>query len=252
MVVVSSPLVWRVGVFPPWVHVLFEVLAYAVATRVYLRRRRRFGDPLGESARWSLVAAAAIGAALGSKVLSWFVEPGEFAAHWTDPVWLVQQKTIVGALLGGWAAVELVKRRAGIRARTGDLFAVPLCVGIALGRVGCFLTGLADRTYGGESALPWAVDLGDGVARHPLALYESAFALALGLVLARLEARPHAQGSIFRAFLGAYLGFRVVVDALRPVPTFAGLGTLQWAALAGLAFVLLGVRRARSLEVEVA
>lgn len=252
MPVASSPLVWRVDAFPPWVHVLFEFLAYAVAARVYLVRRRRFGDPLEDGTRWSVVAAAAIGAAVGSKVLSWFVEPRELAAHWSEPVWLLQQKTIVGAILGAWAAVELVKRRAGIRARTGDLFAVPLCVGIALGRVGCFLAGLADRTYGSESALPWAVDLGDGVARHPVALYESAFVLALGLVLARLEARPHAQGSLFRAFLIAYLGFRVLVDALRPVPTFAGLGTLQWAALAGIALVLVGGRRARAPEVGVA
>ena len=30
----------------------------------------------------------------------------------------------------------------------GDLFAVPLAVGIAVGRVGCYLTGLDDHTYG--------------------------------------------------------------------------------------------------------
>ena len=55
-------------------------------------------------------------------------------------------KTIVGVLIGGWIAVETVKNTLGIRVRTGDLLAIPLSVGIAIGReVGCFLTGLSDQ-----------------------------------------------------------------------------------------------------------
>lgn len=246
---VSPP--FEPALVPP-IHLVFEVLAYAVATSVYLLRRRRFGDPLAESTRWTIVAAAAIGAALGSKLLSWLVDPAELAAHATDPVWLLQQKTLVGAILGGWAAVELVKRRAGLRARTGDLFAVPLCAGIAVGRIGCFLGGLADRTFGTPSALPWAVDLGDGVPRHPVALYECAFVLALAFFLHRMQVRPHAQGSVFRAFLAGYLGFRVLADALKPAPAFLGLGTLQWASLAGLLVVLAGERRLRRIEARTA
>ena len=220
-------------------HVVFELLAYAVAFRVYLARKRRFGDALATETRWLLVAAAAVGAAIGSKLLSWLVDPAALAKHAGDVRWLMQQKTIVGAILGGWSAVEVVKRKASVATRTGDLFAVPLCVGIAIGRVGCFLAGLDDRTFGSPSALPWAIDFGDGVARHPVQLYESAFALGLAVVLHRRERAVHAgrapQGSVFRAFLAAYFVFRVAVDFLKPVPTFAGLGSLQWASLAALA-----------------
>ncbi|MBK7874231.1 MAG: prolipoprotein diacylglyceryl transferase [Planctomycetes bacterium] len=243
-------------------HVVFEVLAYALAFRVYLARKRRFGDPLAPETRWLLVAAAAVGAAIGSKLLSWFVYPAALAEHAGDVRWLMQQKTIVGAILGGWIAVEFAKHKAGVATRTGDLFAVPLCVGIAVGRVGCFLAGLDDRTFGSPSALPWAIDFGDGVARHPVQLYESAFALLLAVVLHRREGLLHAEraraieatsvsgleregvdaratapGSVFRAFLAAYFAFRVAVDFLKPVPTFAGLGTLQWASLAALAWI---------------
>ena len=95
-------------------------------------------------------------------------------------------KTIVGALVFGMIAVELMKRYIGLQQSTGDLYAIPLALGIAIGRIGCFLTGLADDTYGVATSLPWGVDFGDGVHRHPTQLYEIAFLLALIPVLFRV------------------------------------------------------------------
>jgi len=53
-------------------HLVFETLAYAVAFRVYLLLRKRNGDLLDDSNRWWMIAAAAMGAVVGSKVLYWF------------------------------------------------------------------------------------------------------------------------------------------------------------------------------------
>ena len=83
-------------------------------------------------------------------------------------------KTIVGALIFGLISVELMKRYIGVRQSTGDLYAIPLALGIAIGRIGCFLTGLSDNTYGTPTTLPWAVNFGDGIPRHPTQLYEIA------------------------------------------------------------------------------
>lgn len=242
MEVLAFPVTIDLGGVRVQAHALVEILAYAVAFRVYLVRKRRFGDALASETRWLLVASAAVGAAVGSKLLAWLVDPSELARHAGDARWWMQQKTIVGAILGGWIAVEAVKRRARVAERTGDLFAVPLSVGIAIGRVGCFLAGLDDRTHGVASALPWAIDFGDGVRRHPVELYETVFAVLLGWRLARLEAREHASGAVFRAFVVAYMGWRVLVDFLKPVPTFLGLGAIQWAALATLVFVWTSAR----------
>ena len=63
-------------------------------------------------------------------------------------------KTIVGALIFGLISVELIKRYIGLRQSTGDLYAIPLALGIAIGRIGCFLTGLSDNTYGTPTNLP--------------------------------------------------------------------------------------------------
>jgi phosphatidylglycerol---prolipoprotein diacylglyceryl transferase len=103
-----------------------------------------------------------------------------------NPAYLVGGKTIVGALAFGLIAVELMKRFIGLRTSTGDLYAIPLALGIAIGRIGCFLTGLSDNTYGTPTTLPWAINFGDGVPRHPTQLYEIAFLLVLIPVLYRV------------------------------------------------------------------
>jgi phosphatidylglycerol:prolipoprotein diacylglycerol transferase len=76
-------------------------------------------------------------------------------------------------------SVELTKRYIGLGTSTGDLYAIPLALGIAIGRIGCFLTGLSDNTYGTPTNLPWAINFGDGIPRHPTQLYEILFLLAL-------------------------------------------------------------------------
>jgi len=95
-------------------------------------------------------------------------------------------KTIVGALVFGLIAVELFKRYIGLHQSTGDLYTIPLALGIAIGRIGCFLTGLSDNTYGTPAKLPWAIDFGDGIPRHPTQLYEIILLLLLIPILYKI------------------------------------------------------------------
>ena len=231
-------------------HFFFESLAYFVGAQVYLWLRRRFGDPIITPLRWAVLAPAVAGAALGSKVLFWLEDPGRTWQNLRNPDYLIGGKTIVGALAGGLIAVELMKRYIGLRTSTGDLYAIPLALGIAIGRVGCFLTGLADNTYGVPSHLPWAADFGDGIPRHPTQLYEALFLLSLMPVLhavlkritwseraplGRLNsasATRYISGDVFKVFMFAYMSFRLLCDFLKPYPrVFLGLGGIQWACL---------------------
>ena len=215
-------------------HLIFESAAYTVGFTIYSRDRRRTGDILRNSDRSSILVAAILGAALGSKLLAWFEDPAELALRWRDWQFLVGGKTIVGGLLGGTAAVEWVKARLHITRRTGDLFAIPLAIGIAIGRIGCFVAGLGDHTYGVATTLPWGVDFGDHVMRHPVQIYEIIFLLALAAWLWRMRSTPHQEGAHFRLFLLAYLAFRLAVDFLKPEPKFAGLSVLQWTCVVAL------------------
>jgi len=225
-------------------HLVLEIAAYAIAFRAYLALRKRQGDALDDGNRWWMIAAAAVGAVVGSKVLYWFEDPAMLAMHWRQPEFLMGGKTIVGALIGGLFAVEIAKRHLGIARRTGDLFAVPLCVGMAIGRVGCFLTGLDDHTAGAATPLSGGVNFGDGIARHPTQLYESLFMLALGAFLWRRLRRPHVDGDVFKMFMVAYFGFRLACDFLKPdARVLLGLSSIQWACVAMLGYYASDIAR---------
>jgi hypothetical protein len=73
--------------------------------------------------RWWAITPAAIGAVAGSYLLGFLEDP---VRHWQTAS---TSKTVVGALIGGWIAVELIKHRFGVRTSTGDLFAI--AVGVA-------------------------------------------------------------------------------------------------------------------------
>jgi len=228
--------------FPVWIpigpwrvhpHLVFEGLAYVIGFLAYLRARARRGDQVSHTARWSLVAAVFIGAAIGSRALAWL---DDSSAQSAGVAGLLAGKTLVGGLLGGLIATEVQKRRLGIRASTGDLYVFPLVIGIAIGRIGCLLSGLPDGTFGTATSLPWGIDFGDGVLRHPAALYESLFMIGLGLVLARFE-RGAAPGNTFKVFMASYLAFRLLVDTIKPgVGLALGLTTIQWACVCGLMY----------------
>ena len=221
----------------PVLHTIFEALGYTVGYQLYRRNRKRAGDFLHDEQRWLIIAAAAIGGLIGSRSLGLLEQIPLSQITW-HTLLLSGGKTIVGGLLGGWIGVEVAKRLRGIRSRTGDLFAVPLCIGIAVGRVGCLLAGVPDDTYGTPTTLPWAIDFGDGIPRHPTQLYEILFLIILALILHLYNQRSHPEGVTFRLFMAAYLAWRFLIDFIKPQPLHYGLNLIQWACLAGLIVLL--------------
>jgi|GEM_PF-33697 len=259
-------------------HPVFEMLAYFVGFRLYLSLRKRAGvstqTPLQ---RLSLLAGALMGAAIGAHVLGTLEHLPE-SLGWAQSVhtasteqpdhahlnWLTNAihalgleqlligKTIVGGLIGGWIGVEIAKRFSGLRESTGDVMVVPLAVGMAIGRIGCFLTGIEDATYGVETTLPWAIDFGDGVMRHPTQLYDIIFLATLAFALTRLKRTQFAQarsGVLFRAFMASYLLWRFSVDFIKPTPTlFAGMTAIQMACAITGSIALISLWRLKPRE----
>ena len=116
------------------IHSAFDVLAWLAAglAGLWVTRVEKITFP-AVSTDLPYVAAVLLGAGLGAY------------AFGTANMWLSGVpgigRSIEGALAGGIIAVELYKRAAHIRMRTGARFALPLAVGVAIGRIGCYFAG---------------------------------------------------------------------------------------------------------------
>jgi phosphatidylglycerol---prolipoprotein diacylglyceryl transferase len=134
--------------------------------------------------------------------------------------------------------VETVKKILGEKSSSGDLFTYPLILAIIIGRVGCFSSGLAEPTFGNPSNVFWAMDLGDGVPRHPVALYEIIFLCAIWILLRVVERRyTFESGLLFKLFMISYLTFRLVIESIKPYqPVVVGISSIQLACIGGLIY----------------
>jgi phosphatidylglycerol---prolipoprotein diacylglyceryl transferase len=237
------PVYLTIGALKIHPHPVFESFAYFISLRLALRRFRQ--NPVAQGNRGVVIAGGIIGGILGAKILAIFQH---LDILWTGaaplPMLLLGGKTIVGALLGATFGVEITKKLRKIDTATGDVFAYPLIIGIAIGRIGCFLTGLTDQTYGTPTNLPWAVDFGDHILRHPTQLYEIVFLLGLLLYLQYRQHKPMQQGDLFRFFMICYLGFRWAIDFIKPdFHPLLGMSAIQIACLLGLVYYRQAMRR---------
>src|SRR4051794_27529081 len=129
------------------VHASFDAVAWlaAAAAGLWLTQSGRGAFPGPQSLRFSYLAGLAFGAGLGA------------VAFGSANLWLSGQpgiaRSIEGAVAGAILAIEIYKRAAGITSRTGARFALPFAVGVAVGRIGCFLSGIDDFTHGTPTSL---------------------------------------------------------------------------------------------------
>lgn len=202
-----------------WAHYLFDLAAWlsaALAARWQYRRWPGEAQALARVSTPSYHVALALGAVAGAWLLG--------SANSLRALIAAPSHSVAGALAGAIAAVELWKWRHGVRRSTGGAFVLPLAVGIAVGRLGCFFSGLADFTYGAPTALPWAVDIGDGVARHPVQLYEALAMAGFAVVFARALGRNAcwAREHAFHALIIYYAATRFAWEFMKPYPPLAG------------------------------
>jgi prolipoprotein diacylglyceryltransferase len=164
--------------------------------------------------RLLLSLAAFLGGMLSAKLP--FVLSGLFDAA-PGSLWISDGKTVTTGLAGAYAMVELTKRMLGIRIKTGDAYAIPLAMALAIGRLGCFFNGCC---YGNPTQVPWGVDFfGDG-PRHPTQLYETAFHASMAGLLLVLATGDRLRTHRLQFYLIAYCFYRFVSEYYRPEPVW--------------------------------
>lgn len=213
------------------VHAGFEYAGIGAGVAVYRYRQALLGaGGLRQPGNFAVVVGLLAGAGIGNKLV-FLIERPDVLQRLLAGQALWPGQSIVGGLLGGLIGVELAKRLTRQTRSTGDAMVLPLAIGIVVGRIGCWLAGLHDDTFGNPTVLPWGLDFGDGVSRHPTQLYEmlvvALLATALHLNAGRLAAVP---GLGFKLFLAGYMLWRLLVDGLKPVPVpyAGGWSGIQW------------------------
>ena len=212
------------------IHLVLEYLAFFIAFRYYIYLRKRRADTISSNNRLSIIIGAIFGALLFSRLFAFLENPiTNYAQGW---FFILNNKTIMGGLFGGLLGVEFAKKIIGEKKSSGDLFTLPIIVGIIIGRIGCFLSGIKEFTYGKETTSIFGMDLGDGTQRYPIALYEIAFLVFLFLVIKRLQQENFKSGSLFKLYMLSYFGFRFLIEILKP-NTFLpfGLSSIQYLCL---------------------
>lgn len=209
-------------------HLVLEYLAFFIAFRYYLYLRKGIEDSISAKNRLSIILGAVIGALIGSRLVG-FLENPMMEISKENIIQLLNTKTIMGGLFGGLLGVEISKKIIGENQSSGDLFTVPIIVGIFIGRVGCFLSGIKEFTYGKVTTFLTGMDLGDGLQRHPLALYELIFLVGLFIFLKFLQnKRDLERGLLFKYFMILYFSFRFIIEFLKPNIFYVfGLSSIQ-------------------------
>jgi len=201
------------------VHIWFDIAAAVSAAIVtvgcYFWRLRGAAERIehaGAGYAVALVAGAALGGYGAGTLNLWLSGDQEIG------------RSIVGALAGAIAAIELYKSARGITGSTGIIFVPGFATSVVIGRWGCFLSGLHDHTHGVPTAMPWGHDFGDGIPRHPVQLYESASILVFLVYAVTMLARRDAffMRNGFYLMVGWYAAQRFVWECFKPYPTIVG------------------------------
>jgi phosphatidylglycerol---prolipoprotein diacylglyceryl transferase len=230
-------------------HLVFETLAFFTGFRYFLFLRRREGDQFTDSKRTWIIIAAIFGALIGSRLIGSLERPDELSHTSNLLSYVANNRTVLGGFLGGLFAVELSKKWIGEKKSSGDLFVYPIILALIIGRIGCFSSGVYEETYGKATSLPWGMDLGDHISRHPVTLYEIIFLLVLWASLKTIDQMKRlAEGALFKLFLVSYLLFRFFLDFIKPhYPVLAGFSTIQLTSVLGLLYYLPFIIRPKKL-----
>jgi len=205
-------------------HELFVFLGALAGAIVFAVETRRRGSS-DERLLW-IIAGTLMFGALGAKLATVWRYVAVSGDSSFEGMILRGGRSILGGLAGAYVGAHLTKRLVGYPRKTGDLFAPAVALGMAIGRVGCFLS----EQVGTPTTMPWGLRLSDatlaripncsycvpGVALHPSFLYEIAFHLAMFvLLLAYFRPRVAVEGDLFKIYLLAYAVFRFLVEFVR-------------------------------------
>ncbi len=164
-----------------------------------------------DAAIWTI-----IGVIVGARFVYVFVYNPMYYLHHLAEIPVLWEGGIAfhGGLLGAIIGLFLFcKKRKMHFYDIADIFLVALPIALALGRVANFING---ELVGRVANVPWAVDFGDGLPRHPSQLYESFKNFVLFFIMfSASKIKNLKRGTLFWLFVLLYGLFRFMIEFFR-------------------------------------
>ena len=219
-------------------HAITEIAAFFIGYRYFSFLRKKQGDAIKSENRLWILIGAIFGALVGSRLVGALENPQALLTAENIWLYIYSNKTVLGGFLGGLFGVELIKKIIREKRNSGDLFTYPIILALIIGRIGCFSMGVYEETYGKVTTFFTGMNLGDGLLRHPISLYEMVFLVLLWIGLIQVENKyTLAEGARFKVFMIAYCVYRFLQEFIKPsYPVLAGLSTIQITAIIGLLY----------------
>ena len=220
----------QIGPVTIYVLGLFMAIGFLVSFILTLKRASKDDRAIiTDSFSWLL-----LGVIIGSR-LGYVVQNSELFSNPVDilKIWeggMTFHGGLVGLLVFGIIFAKLRKLTFSDFLRIAGQIALFAPLGIAIGRIGCFLI---NDHQGIESA--WGIVWPNGITRHPVALYLIIANLIIFFILRRLK-----EDHLFINFLLLYSISRLLLDFTRSTiadPRYYGLSTVQWLSI----LIILGI-----------
>ena len=150
-----------------------------------------------------------------------------------------------GGLLGVCAGFYLFARKNGKTfLQVSDFVAPWVPIGLGAGRIGNFINQeLWGRKM--ENVMPWALDYGDHIARHPSSLYQALTeGLLLFLILWWYSSKPRPYMAVSAVFVFRYGCFLFITEFFRIPDAHIGFIAFDWLTMGqilSLPMILIGV-----------
>ncbi|HPZ08009.1 MAG TPA: prolipoprotein diacylglyceryl transferase [Candidatus Eremiobacteraeota bacterium] len=160
-----------------------------------------------------------IGGIIGARFIHVLINYQEYSIR--DPVKIINFRegglawygAVLGAIIGGIIFARISRI---LFWKLADICSAPVMLGLAIGRIGCFLNGCC---YGKPTNLPWGVEFPDvyppGVSRHPTQIYEALLDIGIFYILNLINKKKKFHGEIFCYFIGLYSIARFIVEFYR-------------------------------------
>ena len=229
------PVLFHVGSFEVQAYSFFVLLGLVVGVVIYFYESKRH-KRLSENG-FFIAVGSIFGGIIGAKILELIINYKFVISNISNLALLFSGRTLVGGLIGGAMGAILTKKILGIKEKRGNYFAPAIAMGVAIGRLGCFFRGCC---FGKPTNLPWGVNFGDNIPRHPTQLYESLFMLVMFIYLEKIkDSKDIKPGQLFKLLMISYFLFRFFIEFIRVEQVaFMGLTSFQLISIGVIIYLI--------------